>query len=130
VTSNKSANATFRDAVIAELHRAGLVAARRPPEPKGLTVSERITRDHGDVVGLPWAIGVRAEQAIRLSEAQSEIEGEAEQGGHELRAVIHRRKGHDVSDAYVVMPLSVYVEVLRRMHPGELLSAKVRSGEV
>ncbi len=71
VTSNKSTNSRLQNEIIVELHRAGFVDAHRPPEHKGLTVSERITRNHGDIVGTPWTLGVRAEQTLRLSKAQT-----------------------------------------------------------
>lgn len=128
MTSNKDANHRFRREIIQELHRAGLVNAHRPIEHKGLTISERLRRNHGDIVGLPWALAVSAAQTLDLSGTQHEIKAEAERGGHELYAAIHKRKNHAVSGAYVVMPLLVYVDVLRRLHPEELLSSQVRSG--
>jgi hypothetical protein len=128
VTGNKGANHRFRDEVIRELHRAGFTAAHRPPEPKGLTLSERLRRNHGDVVGVPWALAVRASKTLNLAGAQAEIKAEAAQGGHDLYAAVHKRKNHPVAGAYVVMPLATFIEVVRRLHPEELLSAQVRAG--
>lgn len=127
MTSNKGAHYVFRTAVIDELRRAGFADARAPFEPKGLPLSERLRRDHGDVLGTPWALGIRASKVLDLSGAQNEVQFQAQQGGQEFRAVIHKRMAHDVSAAYVVMPLSIYLAVLRRLHPHELMSAQVRA---
>jgi hypothetical protein len=124
--SNRTPAATLRREVIRELHHAGLTGAHPAPEPKGLTVSERLRRDHGDILGLPWALSLHASQTLDLSGAQNQVTAEAERGGYDLRAVIHKRSGHDVTGAYVVLPLSVFIQVLRRLHPEELLSAQIR----
>jgi hypothetical protein len=128
MTSNKGRCNDFRREVIDELHRAGLVNAHRPIEHKGLTISERLRRDHGDILGLPWTLGVSAAQTLDLSGMQREVKAEAERGGCDLYAGIHRRKGHPVAGAYVVMSLATFTVVLRRLHPEELLSAQVRAG--
>jgi hypothetical protein len=128
MTSNKGRCNDFRRKVIDELHRAGLVNAHRPIEHKGLTISERLRRDHGDIIGLPWTLAVSAAQTLDLSGMQNEVRAQAERGGCDLYAAIHKRKNHPVAGAFVVMPLATFIETLRRLHPEELLSAQVRAG--
>jgi hypothetical protein len=113
VGTNKARSTAFRIEVLLYIHEHGFTNATTRPETKGLTMSERLKRDTGDIVGLPWTLGVRRYEVLKLGEAQNEVKEEAERAGTSLYASIQHRKDHPVSDAYVTMPLHVFLEVMR-----------------
>ena len=67
----------------------------------------------GDIVGLPWTLGVRCQQTIDLSGAQDQVKVEAQRAGSELFASIQQRRGRSIAESYVTMPLSTFLTVLR-----------------
>jgi hypothetical protein len=102
--------------------------AHRPVEHKGLTISERVRRNRGEVVCLRWALVVRPSRRSTWPARRQKSRPRQPRAGGDLYAAVHKRKNHPVAGAYVVLPLHVYIDVLRRLHPEELLSARVRSG--
>lgn len=65
------------------------------------------TADRGDIAGVPtWTLECKATKRMELAEWMKEAEVEAVNGGTEHYAVIAKRRGRPVGDAYVVMPLS------------------------
>ena len=110
--SNRSRNLAFRNEVILFLRDCGHTTADSRSETKGLPFAERQARDTGDIVGLPWVLGVRCQQVIDLSGSIDEAATEAERAAVGEYASIQRRKGHPTEDAYVTMPLKVFSRVL------------------
>lgn len=115
--SSRVRNYQFRDQCILYLRDEGFTSADARPEVKGLPRNQRELLDHGDIVGLPWVLGCRAQQNIDLSGSLDEAKREAERAGVTTYASIQLRKAHSVKDAYVTMPLSVFTDVLRRYGP-------------
>lgn len=114
---NKAQSLAYRNAVILYLRDAGFIRADTRPELKGLSLKEREANDVGDIVGLPWTLGVRNHQTIDLSGAQDQVTAEAGRAGSELFASIQQHRGRSVAESYVTMPLSTFVTVLREV-PG------------
>ena len=114
---NKARSLAYRNSVILYLHAAGLTSADTRPELKGLTAKEREANDVGDIVGLPWTLGVRNHQTIDLSGAQDQVTAEAGRAGSKLFASIQQHRGRSVAESYVTMPLSTFLTVLREV-PG------------
>jgi hypothetical protein len=98
--------------VLLFLHERGLITAKAPHEHK-LPSDERLAaRNHGDIVGLPWTIDVHNQRTIELSTSQDEVARKAKDIGTDRYASIQKRKGHDIEQSYVTMPLGVFVSVL------------------
>jgi hypothetical protein len=116
-SANKAQSLAYRNAVILYLHAAGFPKADSRPEMKGLTFKEREANDVGDIVGLPWTLGVRNHQTIDLSGAQDQVKAEAQRAGSDLFASIQQRRGRSIAESYVTMPLSTFLTVLRAV-PG------------
>tara|TARA_R100000808_G_scaffold4752_3_gene15072 strand:+ start:13773 stop:14102 length:330 start_codon:yes stop_codon:yes gene_type:complete len=71
--------------------------------------------DRGDLVGVPdWSIECKDRQswAKELSSFVYEAETQAENAGVPFGAVVVKRRGRPVADAYVVMSLRQFAEVL------------------
>jgi len=115
--SNRHRAAAFRNEVLLYLLRCGFSSARQAPQSYGLPLSERLRRNHGDIIGLPWTLGVRNQQTIDLSTAQNEVRMEAANAETPMYASIQARRNHDIEESYVTMPLSVFVKVLSTLHP-------------
>jgi hypothetical protein len=112
-SANRARSLHYRNAVILYLHAAGLTSADTRPELKGLTAKEREANDVGDIVGLPWTLGVRCQQTIDLSGAQDQVLAEAKRAGSDLYASIQQRRGRSIAESYVTMPLLTFLTVLR-----------------
>ena len=70
--------------------------------------------DRGDIRGLSgWTIEAKDHAKHDLSGWQEELRVEMENGRTDLGAVVIKRRGMNVSGAYVVLPWSVFVQVLK-----------------
>lgn len=76
--------------------------------------ARRGVNDAGDVAGLPgWALEIKNCNRIELGEWAKEAEREAKNAGAPWWAVVHHRRGRNIADTYVTMPLSVFAEITR-----------------
>jgi hypothetical protein len=113
---NRSRAVGFRDAALAVLHERGVLAARRCPL-DGLDAGQVFFHDDASIEGLPWVLTAHRQKTMNLSLSLDAAQARAEEGGCELFANLHSRRGHRTEDSYVVMPLHVFADVLRRLHP-------------
>lgn len=78
----------------------------------GLPVERRAlkgTRDCGDVAGLPgFVLELKCCRAMELAVWADEAMKEAANDGAPYYAVVHKRRGKNVSQAYVTMPLEIF----------------------
>lgn len=68
--------------------------------------------DRGDLVGLPASIEIKATKALDLAGALNEAQAAARRNGDPVYAAVIKRRQHPTSEAYAVMPLSVFAELL------------------
>jgi hypothetical protein len=72
------------------------------------------TRDRGDIAGvLGWTLEAKNAQALDLSGALTEAHFEAQHAGTRWYAAILKRRRRPTGDAYVVMPLHLFADLLR-----------------
>ena len=119
--ANKARSLRYRAQVVDYLRRAGLRHAASAPEPKGMTISELLRLDRGDIIGTPWVLGVRArERTLDLAGSLDAVRWRAENAGNPLFASVQLRRGHpDVADSYVTMSLATFtVSLLATEAPG------------
>jgi len=106
-------------------HEVGFPSVRRATGAVAKPIRQVL--DHGNLIGLPWTLAVRNQQNLNLSAAVDEVADEAALNGTQLFASIQRRHGSaDTVDAYVTMPLHVFVKVLYKLHP-ELIRGSISS---
>jgi hypothetical protein len=86
-----------------------LVEALRAVWPRAERRAQRGRYDAGDVAGTPWTIEAKATRAIDLSGAMDEAKAEAKNAGTDLYCAIIKRRNHSIADAYVVIPLHVWL---------------------
>lgn len=73
--------------------------------------------DKGDVVGIPdTVIECKAEVAFNFSGYMKELAAEMVNANAKYGAAVVKRPGKNVADAYAVMPLSLFVTLLRAVH--------------
>ena len=73
--------------------------------------------DIGDIRGIPgWALECKAERAIDLAGYMKEAEREAANGKTRFFAAIVKRRNKGVDEGYVVMPMKVFVQVLKELN--------------
>jgi hypothetical protein len=69
--------------------------------------------DKGDIAGLPgWTLECKAEKQIGLAAYVDEARVEAANAGTRRFAAIVKRRQKGVSEAYVIMPLSQFAEMI------------------
>jgi hypothetical protein len=91
----------------------GLPLARKPEPRKRLSELVRDGLMCSDIQGVPnWLINARTEATRDLSVALDEAAREAAKDGAERYAVIWTRPQRQISEAYVLMPLSVFADIL------------------
>lgn len=72
--------------------------------------------DRGDIANVPgWVLECKAEAAITLSSYVEEALREMENAKEPYAAAIVKRRGKNVRDAYAVMPLWLFSEILKRV---------------
>ena len=87
-----------------------VVEVLRTVWPQAERRAQRGRKDAGDVAGVPlWAIEVKATKAISLSEAVDEALVEAKNAGVPWACAIIKRRRKATLDAYVVIPLHVWL---------------------
>jgi hypothetical protein len=70
--------------------------------------------DRGDIAGvIGWLFEIKALKQLDVAGAVDEAAKEAENAGSPWYAAIIKRRRKSVGDAYVVMPLSLFAELLR-----------------
>lgn len=78
--------------------------------------TKRGKRDQGDVTGVEgWTLECKNDKTINLAGAVDEAAIEAANAGTPWFAAIVKRRGKNVRDAYVVMPLWLFVELVKRL---------------
>lgn len=107
----KARTIAFRDSVILYFHEAGIAGAHRPELDADLNGRHRITHDRGEIHGLGWTVNVARQKTLDLSGSLDRVRDRATQESSDRYAFVAHRRGHPVSDAYVVMPLSVFAGV-------------------
>ncbi len=107
--SNRWRTMAFRDALLVEMHAAGLTDASRPPS------AGSPWRDSGTILGLPFHLTTHRQATIELGPALDAAEVAAREAGTDLWATVHHRRGHALMDAYVTVPLRVFVTLVRKM---------------
>lgn len=71
-------------------------------------------KDRGDIAGVPgWALEVKAERAMDLAGYMAEASVEADHAGTRWFAAIVKRRRKPTAEAYVVLPLRLFAEMLR-----------------
>lgn len=76
------------------------------------------SRDRGDVAGIPaWTLELKATRQLDLAGALREAEVEAAHAGTSRYAAVLKRRMRPVGDAYVVVPLSIFAELIQGSQP-------------
>lgn len=71
--------------------------------------------DKGDIAGLPgWTLECKNEKTISLAQYVEEARQEALNAGTDHFAAVVKRRGKGVSEAYVVLPLAVFVKAVTK----------------
>lgn len=92
----------FETAVVGVLRDAGLPAERR-------ALNGRL--DRGDIAGVPgWTLECKNEKTMSLAGYVDEARQESSNAGTDRYAAVVKRRGKGASEAYVVMPLAVFVK--------------------
>jgi hypothetical protein len=106
VTAGKRAGARFEQQVVDYLVENGFPYAER-----------RVmggTRDRGDIAGvIGWTLEAKAEKTLDLAGAIDEAVKEANNAETRWYAAILKRRRKPTADAYVVMPLWLFTELVR-----------------
>lgn len=112
---NKSRGLAFKQAVALYLIQAGHLSAW-PTSPS--KVSDHL-RTCGDIEGTPFALSVRTAQSYDFSSLLDEARDLANFHGRRWHAAIHARRGRELSEAFVLLPLSEFAELMRLVPPDE-----------
>jgi hypothetical protein len=106
MTAGKRAGARFEQQVVDYLVQHGFPYAER-----------RVmggSRDRGDIAGvLGWTLEAKATRELDLASAVDETIKESQNAGTIWYAAILKRRRKPTADAYVVMPLYLFAELLR-----------------
>lgn len=121
-TSNKGRSYAFRNEVLLYLHDVGFGSATSRRELKGLSSEDRIAADQGEILGLPWTIGVHASESLNLSGDLDRVSRQAATAGRDIFACISKRRGRRLEESYVTLPLETFARVLTMLHPDEVTS--------
>lgn len=106
MSASRRKGTAFETAVVNYLRAEGHAAAERR------ALNGRL--DRGDIAGIAgWTLECKAERTIDLAGYMGEAKAEAVNAGTELYAAVVKRRGKQTGDAYVVMPLAVFVEILK-----------------
>jgi hypothetical protein len=123
--SNRGRTLAFRDEIVLYLQHEGFEHVTRRRDLSHAKLSQILREDPGDVLGLPWALSIRRQKTIDLSDSLLMARCKASTGRTKFYAAVHHRRDAGVADAYVTMPMAVFVEVLRNT-PGPTLEAPVQ----
>ena len=113
MSAARAAGTAFESAVVAYLAAHGFIHAERQP----LSGS----RDRGDIGGVAgWTLEAKACRAMDLAGWAAEARVESINAGTRWHAVIAKRRGRGVAEAYVVVPLAIFVEAIASDLPEDL----------
>lgn len=115
--------AGFRELISLFLETKGLPTTFRPPHRVTKSLSARFAAPEqplGDLWGLPgWLVTARVEATRDLSGVLDQAEREAEAAGLPAAAVIWRRPGRPIEEAYTVMSLRSFAHAVKEAHGAE-----------
>lgn len=107
---SKARGTAFETAVVRYLQEHGFPYAER----RALAGNS----DRGDIAGVPGvAIECKAVQRIELAQFVDEAQRERANAGAALGVTVVKRRQKSTGDAYVVMPLSAFVALIRDDEP-------------
>lgn len=105
---NGRKGAAFERAVADLFQADGFMWADRKPK--------RGARDAGDVTGIEgWTLELKNEKTIQLAGAVDEATIEAANAGTPWFAAIIKRRNKNVRDAYVVLPLWLFIRLVKQL---------------
>lgn len=103
MSASRRKGTAFETAVVNYLREAGFGRAERRALGGKL--------DKGDIAGVDgWTFECKNERSIDLAGYMEEAGKEAANAGTEKYAAVVKRRNRGVSDAYVVLPLAVFVK--------------------
>lgn len=106
MSASRRKGTAFESAVVAWLRANGFPAAERRALAGAL--------DRGDIAGVTgWAIECKATRTIDLAAAIDEARVEAANAGVDRYVAVIKRRGKPVGQAYVVMPLENFGDLLK-----------------
>ncbi len=80
--------------------------------------AQRGARDCGDVAGvIGWVLELKNHREMDLATWMNEAQKEAINDGSYRHAVVHKRRGKNVRDAYVTLPLWAFADLLADDNP-------------
>jgi hypothetical protein len=105
VNRSKARGTAFETAVVDFLRAHGFPYAERR--------ALRGNKDCGDVSGIVgWVLELKNHREMDLGTWMTEAQKEAINDGSYRHAVIHKRRGKNVRDAYVTLPLWCFADLL------------------
>lgn len=120
----------FQLSVAMLLRDWGLHNARPSPRAGTLSPAPPSPEDSGDLVGVAgWSIMARSKAYLTLSESVDAVTAMAAEAGVPNAATILARRGRGAADAYVVMTLRQFADVLVQLQdlPGPAASTRMRN---
>lgn len=115
MASHKDLTLNWRNSVILYLHQQGLTGATTANGKLNIHAWE--VGNDSTIVGLPWTLVTRREASIDLSGSVNAAADRAAVNGSDLYAAVLYRRGHEVEDAYVLLPLATFAATLAKLHP-------------
>lgn len=110
MTAGKRAGARFEQQVADYLATNGFPYAERR--------HTNGPKDRGDIAGVPgWTLEAKAERTMDVAGALNESAKEAANAGTRWHAAILKRRRRSIADAYVVLPLYLFAELVREDQP-------------
>lgn len=108
MSASRRKGTAFETAVVTFLREAGFAACERR------ALSGRA--DKGDIAGIPgWTLECKNEQRMTLASYVDDAFVEAVNAKTPWYAAVVKRRGRGTSHSYVVMPLSVFAEIAKKM---------------
>jgi hypothetical protein len=106
--ANKAKGRAFERAVADLFQEAGFLWSDRK--------RQRGVRDQGDVTGIEdWTLELKNEKTINLAGLVDEATVEAANAGTTWFAGIQKRRGKHARDAYVVLPLWLFIRLVKHL---------------
>lgn len=105
---NKRKGSSWEKAVADYLQLCGFTGVERR--------AQEGSNDRGDIAGIDgWVLEAKNERRIELAQYMEEAKREAANADARFYAAVVKRRRKPVNEAYVVMPLSVFADVLNEM---------------
>jgi hypothetical protein len=116
MVSHRDLSLSWRNTVILYLHQLGFAQATTVNGKLNIHAWE--PGNDSSIAGLPaWTLVTRRESSLDLSGSINAAASRAAANGTDLYAVVLYRRGHEVDEAYVAMPLAQFAAVLAKLHP-------------